>query len=413
MSGAIEYFFDYSCPYAYLGSTQIQGIAARAGVELNWRPMLLGGVFRELGTPQNLFAEQHASKIRHNAADLNRWAGIWDVPLRMPSGHPIRTVSALRATLAAPSARRADLIHRLYRAYWVDGIAVSQTAALEHILDELGLDRSLAGPHSSEWKDALRANTDEALARGVFGAPAVFCDGQMYYGQDRLWMLERALGLESGQGELAHVPDGGALPGEGVAAAKAEFWYDFSSPFTYLAATQVPAMQLRTGRALEWKPFLLGALFRSLGGPDVPLSTFPPSKTKWVATDMQRWADYWNVPYKWPTRFPMRTILPLRVALAIDDESASRAFVLRTFAAYWAEDRDISSEDTVRGLLQDVGQDPAVIERTQAPEIKQALIDNTNGAAAAGLFGAPTFTVGDQMVWGQDRLGFVERYLRQ
>src|SRR5687767_7400842 len=97
----LDFWFDYSCPYAYLGSTQVEALAARTGASLSWRPMLLGGVFRAAGTPQNLSETLSPSKAHHNGLDMLRWAALFGVKLVMPAGHPFRTVEALRATIVA------------------------------------------------------------------------------------------------------------------------------------------------------------------------------------------------------------------------------------------------------------------------------------------------------------------------
>src|SRR5687768_12654924 len=96
---SFEFWFDFSCPYAYLGSTQVDALAARTGAEIDPRPMLLGGVFRARDVPQNLYRSLSPQRLRHNADDLKRWAALLEVPLGFPSGHPMRTVTALRSLL--------------------------------------------------------------------------------------------------------------------------------------------------------------------------------------------------------------------------------------------------------------------------------------------------------------------------
>jgi len=190
----LDFWFDYSCPYAYLGSTQVEALASRTGAALTWKPMLLGGVFAANGTPQKLFATLSAAKAAHNARDLDRWAELFGVTLRMPPQHPFRTVEALRATIACGIDPR--VVHALYRAYWVDGRGPSEEATLREVLGGAGHDvgRILADIAKPEAKEDLRRRTDEAIGLGIFGAPAFVVDGErMYWGQDRMEFVERDL----------------------------------------------------------------------------------------------------------------------------------------------------------------------------------------------------------------------------
>jgi 2-hydroxychromene-2-carboxylate isomerase len=191
---SLDFWFDYSCPYAYLASTQVEALAARTGAALAWKPMLLGGIFAANGTPQKLFATLSAAKAAHNARDLDRWADFFGVTLRMPPGHPLRTVDALRATIACGIDPR--VVQALYRAYWVDGRGPSEPATLREVLGAAGhdQDRIFADITRPEAKDDLRKRTDEAIALGIFGAPAFVVDGaRMYWGQDRMHFVERDL----------------------------------------------------------------------------------------------------------------------------------------------------------------------------------------------------------------------------
>jgi 2-hydroxychromene-2-carboxylate isomerase len=190
----LDFWFDYSCPYAYLGATQVEALAARTGARLSYQPMLLGGVFRANDTPQKLFATLSPAKAAHNARDLERWAEVFGVPLRMPAGHPLRTVEALRATLAVGV--DPHVVHAFYRAYWVDGRGPSEEATLRDVLGAAGhdVDRVLAAIQLPAAKDDLRRRTDQAIALGIFGAPSWVVDGtRMYWGQDRIEMVERDL----------------------------------------------------------------------------------------------------------------------------------------------------------------------------------------------------------------------------
>ncbi len=189
----LDFWFDYSCPYAYLASTQVPALAARTGATLVYRPMLLGGVFAAHGTPQKLFATLSVAKAAHNARDLDRWADLFGVPLVMPAAHPFRTVEALRATVACGVDPR--VVTALYRAYWVEGRGPSEESVLRKALGDAGhdADRILHAITEPAAKDDLRRRTDEAIALGIFGAPAFVVKGQLYWGQDRMHFVERAL----------------------------------------------------------------------------------------------------------------------------------------------------------------------------------------------------------------------------
>ncbi len=182
-----------------------------------------------------------------------------------------------------------------------------------------------------------------------------------------------------------------------------DFWFDFSSPFAYLAATQVDALAARTGASLRWRPMLLGAVFKLVGQVDVPLFAMSAAKQQYLFKDFHRWAAWWDVPLTFPSRFPLRTLLPLRTWMAHPDPLPYGQAV---FHAAWAEDRDVTDPDVLRSC----GATEEVL--AAAADQKQALIDSTNEAVAAGVFGAPTFVVdGKYLFWGQDRLALVERCL--
>ncbi len=187
-----------------------------------------------------------------------------------------------------------------------------------------------------------------------------------------------------------------------------EIYWDFSSPFAYLGSTQAKALAARTGATLVWKPMLLGGLFKIIGQVDVPLLTWSEAKRAYFLKDLHRWADYWNVPFAFPTRFPMLTIKALRVYLALPDERKDD-FREKTFRAFWGDDRDINDDAVLKELIGE-GAD-AVLAKTQDPALKKQLIDATQHAADIGVFGAPSWVVDGEVYWGQDRMQLVERAL--
>lgn len=417
----IELYFDFSCPFAYLASTQIEALCARAGAELVWRPMLLGGVFHAIG--HEPMREMGPAKARHNRLDMHRWAERWDAPLLMPAAHPMRTVRVLRALLATPEPLWPAVIHGVYRAYWQRGEDITAVETVAAVLAGAGLDqaavaRALAASDDPGIKDELRRRTDEAVARGVFGAPAMFVHVDdldrpvMFWGQDRLHMIEAVLaGWRPGQPGPARREQGPDARPAPAQAPTLHFWYDFSSPFAYLASTQIEALAARTGARLVWQPMLLGALFKEIATPNVPLFEMPESKRAYTYRDLDHWASYWNVPFRFARRFPMRTITALRLALLAGDRIAELSRAL--FRALWVDDEDLDDPHTLSEIMRRHGFDAdEMLSRAQEPAIKLALVNQTARALAAGVFGAPTVIVeherGDLLFWGQDRLGLVE-----
>ena len=193
-------------------------------------------------------------------------------------------------------------------------------------------------------------------------------------------------------------------------ARSLEIYWDFSSPFAYLGSTQARALADRTGADLVWRPMLLGAVFKAIGQVDVPLLAWSDAKRRYYMQDMLRWAEFWGIPLKWPSRFPMNTVKALRAYLSLPMERRD-AYREATFRAYWAEDRDIS-DDRVLAQLIGKGADE-VLARCSEPQIKQELFSATQRAIDAGVFGAPTWVVdGKELFWGQDRIALVERALK-
>ena len=196
----LVFYYDVVCPYAYLASTRVEALAERAGVVLVWRPILLGGVFRAIGVPDVPARKEPAAKVRLGHLDLLRWADHLGVPLTMHPQHPRRTVEAMRLLHAVDGAERVRLTHALYRAYFVDNRDLADRAVLAGVCRETGLDASLVERRidGDQVKAALRDATDEAVRDGVFGVPAfVVADGArrtLYWGQDRMHLVEAALG---------------------------------------------------------------------------------------------------------------------------------------------------------------------------------------------------------------------------
>jgi 2-hydroxychromene-2-carboxylate isomerase len=195
MTKGVEFFFDVGSPASYLACTQIERIAREAGAELRWRPMLLGGVFKATGNASPVTVP---AKGRWMLGDLQQWAAHWGVPLQFSRHFPVNTLTVMRIAAGlqlrgSPDFRR--YLDAVFSALWVDGKNLGDAAVLADVLRDAGLDADALAALAAdpEVKAALIATTEEAVARGVFGAPTIFVGGRMFFGQDRLHFVEQAL----------------------------------------------------------------------------------------------------------------------------------------------------------------------------------------------------------------------------
>ena len=416
--GVLELWFDFSCPYAYLASRR----ARHLGVEVDWRPMLLGGVFRGIGAGDGPMATISPQKLAHNVHDMHRWADIFGEPFRLPPSHPMSTVLALRTLLALPRASWPVAIEAVFAAYWQRGENIARPDVIAQALRGAGIaDDTIAAAASRTEdpaiKDELRQRTDEAIALGIFGAPAWVLrrggETHLIWGQDRMPWVEAMLAGWS----LAGPPPGGPrplAPSDRAAPGKTlDVYFDVASPFAYLGLTQLPALAAM-GVAPRLVPILLGALFRDIEQANVPLFAMPPAKQRYVGLDLARWSSWWGVPLDFPRKFPQRTIAAQRLCILAADESWRSGVRMATALAraMWAEQRDLEDLDTLHSIVVSSGMPHDWIARTQEASIKARLADNTAAARDAGVFGVPSFVVdGEHLFWGQDRLDLVARAL--
>ncbi len=192
-----------------------------------------------------------------------------------------------------------------------------------------------------------------------------------------------------------------------------ELFWDVGSPYTYLAITQIPHIRQRSGAAVKLRPFLLGGVFKSVGNKMIDVAP----KAANLMDDLRRWARHYRVPMLIPgadpVPFPVNSLLPMRVAMGATLEDPARAEKLmeKLFVALWVEGKDIGDRATLEGVL---GADAAALfARGEAQDSKDALRKNTEEAVARGAYGAPTFFVGSQLFWGNDRIHFVEDAARE
>ncbi len=188
------------------------------------------------------------------------------------------------------------------------------------------------------------------------------------------------------------------------AAPSVEMWFDFASPYSYLAMARVDALARAAEVRLVLQPFLLGPIFQAQGWNDSPFRLFP-GKGAYMMRDIARLADKYGVPYNRPMIFPRVGVLPARLALLGQHQAWGLDFCRAVFRANFAEDRDIQDEDVMREILQDLSLDAADwIARAKTENTKEALRRQVDRARQHGIFGAPTFLADGEMFWGNDRL---------
>ena len=196
MSKTVEFYFDLGSPATYLAYTQLPKICERTGSQLTYIPILLGGVFKATG---NASPATVPAKGRYMFQDLDRYARRYGVPLKFNPHFPINTLMLMRAVtgmqLRHPE-RFAAFIDCLFKALWVDGRSLDEPTTVAAVLTENGFDPNEVLPLTADEhiKAALKDNTEKAVQRGVFGAPSMFVDNQLFFGQDRLDFVVEALG---------------------------------------------------------------------------------------------------------------------------------------------------------------------------------------------------------------------------
>ncbi|MEL7547081.1 MAG: 2-hydroxychromene-2-carboxylate isomerase [Pseudomonadota bacterium] len=196
----MEVFFDCSSPWTYLGFHNVRPMAERLGIEIDWKPILVGGVFNAIN--ESVY-EQRANpvrvKARYMGKDLQDWAKLAGLKIKFPpSIFPINSVKAMRACIAlqrsAPE-RMVPFAQRVFEVYWSEDRDIADEIVLRECLQTAGadVDATLTTIQSNDVKAALRDNTETLIQRGGFGSPTFFVDGNMFFGNDRLPLVEAAL----------------------------------------------------------------------------------------------------------------------------------------------------------------------------------------------------------------------------
>ena len=190
-----------------------------------------------------------------------------------------------------------------------------------------------------------------------------------------------------------------------------DFYFDFSSPYGYFASTKIDELATKHGRAVTWRPILLGAVFKITGGQ--PLATIP-LKNSYSAHDMARTARLLNVPFRLPTKFPVAGQAPSRAFYWVGDKdpALARKLAQALYHAYFAEDRDISNPEVTGNVAAKLGLDKGEVSQAlNDPAVKERLRIEVDAAIERGVFGSPYIVIDGEPFWGSDRLDQVEKWL--
>ena len=192
------------------------------------------------------------------------------------------------------------------------------------------------------------------------------------------------------------------------------FYWDVASPYAFLAVAQLDRLCRSTAVEILFKPFFLGGVFRA-NGHQAPSQG--SAKAAYLNDDLRRWRDFYGIAMRIPVEevpFPINSVVPQRVALLAGRAGLGERYCREVFAAYWGEGRDVSQLDVLATVIAKVGLDPApTLREAQAPEVKEALRQETADAVGLGIFGAPTFVFAGDLYWGHDRMDLLAHALQK
>jgi 2-hydroxychromene-2-carboxylate isomerase len=185
-----------------------------------------------------------------------------------------------------------------------------------------------------------------------------------------------------------------------------QFFFDFGSPTAYFAYMRTMRAVENSGMKVTWVPVLLGGILSSIGN-TAPTSL--PAKEKWFFDDLALWSEKLSIPFKRNPHFPINTLTLMRGAVALQDTEFFFPYLKAVYEAMWAQERNLGDPEAVAAVLASIGIGADdFLARVNRPEIKQKLKSNTEEAVERGVFGCPTFIVGERLIFGQDRFEFVE-----
>ncbi|KAJ3327229.1 hypothetical protein HDU93_002073, partial [Gonapodya sp. JEL0774] len=432
----IEFYYNITCPWSYIASKRLEKIAQRIGVTIIYKPALLSSSFRV--SPFDVPDGPHGNKARYLTREIGRTAKRFGVPLGFRKQHPVDSMPALSLLTSLEPGLRRQLTGTFFDAYFARGLDIGSPSILQSLVSQVLADHFdiFDGVENKKWAKALELSTEEAETRGAPFSPSfwvpdsrVVQGGRMFCGADRLHFMESAVrALNESKIDLIPAPLPRIRQGPLENKRKLTFWFDFSSPWTYLGWTQLRRIVDEMGPNLELElvPTLLGIVFREIGTPVEPRKEISQQAADWSDNDMADWVSYWSrlpdasekenqVQLKWiggplkgKKHFPIRTPLPLRVVCLKTEWKLIDAI----FKAAWVADLDISNADVLSSVLVSAGYSPELVHAADSAVARDALKANTTRAVVAGVCGFPTYQIDNrELIWGQDKIDVVSDIL--
>ncbi|ORY37269.1 thioredoxin-like protein [Rhizoclosmatium globosum] len=436
----LEFFYDIVCPYAYIASIRLSTLRVKVGEsDVAFTPVLLGGIYDQTKAPQGKAGSATDAQPRQKSVilkqDFERTLATHKIPLVWNKNHPVRTLDALRAlTSVTNQSDRKRLTHALFKAYWVNGLDVSQKAVILNVAKSVNVALKEECWNDKQVSTALHEATTRVVELGAPGVPFFYLpqtisgEPACYWGGDRLVFVEshlRSLQFKETNPSSTSLPPPfpqlRLAPSSSFPLKKERnliFFWDFSSPWSYLGFNVVKdRLQPLCGPNLKIThvPIVIGGIFNELGSGNI--LSLPPQKQRYGGKDMQDWIHHWNAlplehtsqpPHPttllWPDRFPIRSVTASRVAILYPETTTC------LFDASWRFNEDVSDANGVEHVLveEGYGDDEAadmVAKATSDSAVKQALWENMAWAKRCGVFGVPSFVVCEfGVVWGQDRV---------
>ncbi|XP_028403916.1 uncharacterized protein LOC114526489 isoform X2 [Dendronephthya gigantea] len=370
---------------------------------------LVCGLYKENHSQSPMLTSGDAKK-KVMSEDMKRLFSRYNVTINAPISPTMNCLSAMRLLAATPDSSttniRQELSHAFFSSHWVESKDITSSDVLQTMSNAVGWNVDVEKIIEQRGKTLLWENTKEALDNGAFGVPSFLVNEKLFWGVDSMHFVEKELG------NVNAAPLRLVQPPSSQHSATLTIYYDLSSPWSFIGSTQIANLisSLKpVNIKVEYVPIVVGSLFKQIGTPVVPMRHLSPAKLAYLTKSLHDWCDYHGITgFRFPSNFPLRTVLPMRVLLASDDSDRERLLAI-LYKAAWVDDKNIGDEEIVREILQSAGYDAdELLNKAHRQDIKDQLRANTDRAISVGVCGVPSYQVdGGAVIWGQDRLNIV------